>query len=42
MNFWVGGVHTCREVIGGEMFVRTRQELDHEPARGRYPPPFGP
>jgi hypothetical protein len=42
MNFWVGGVHPCRQIIGGEMLVRPCEQLDHEPARRRYPPPLRP
>ena len=34
-------VHARREIVGSEMFARAREQLDHEPPRGRDPPAFG-
>ncbi len=41
MNLWMSGVNARREVIGSEVFIRAREEFDHEPARGCDPPSRG-
>ena len=34
-------VNARREIVGGEMFGRAREQFDDEPPRGRDPPTFG-
>ena len=41
MDLGMRVVNTRRQIVGGEMFGRAREQLDHEPPRGRDPPAFG-
>jgi len=38
MNLRMSGVDATRENIGSEVFIRAREEFDHEPTRGCDPP----
>ncbi len=41
MNFWVRVMQTVRKIVGAQVLVGMREQVDHHAARRRDPVSFG-